>query len=63
MYLWGNASTVDLECRQAEREVEGMTYKPRKFQGHIEKIAASSNAYIALLDDGTVTPACRRKHL
>ncbi len=54
VYLWGNASTVDLDCRQAEREVEGMTYKPRKFQGHIEKIAASSNAYIALLDDGTV---------
>ena len=54
VYLWGNASNVDLEIRQKEREVEGMTYKPRTFQGNVDKIAASSNAYVCLLKDGTV---------
>ena len=54
VYLWGNASNVDLDCRQAEREEEGMDHEPRKYQGNIEKVAVTSNAYICLLKDGTV---------
>ncbi len=54
VYAWGNASVADLDCRNAEREEEGMDHKPRKYQGNIEKIAVTSNAYIALLKDGTV---------
>lgn len=54
VYLWGNSSVTDLDCRNAEREVEGMDHAPRKYQGNIEKVAVTSNAYIALLKDGTV---------
>ena len=54
VYLWGNASNVDLDCRQSEREEEGMDHAPRKYQGNIEKVAVTSNAYICLLKDGTV---------
>lgn len=54
VYLWGNSANADLECRQTEREEEGMTYAPRKFQGNIEKVAVTSNAYVCLLKDGTV---------
>ena len=54
VYLWGNASNVDLDCRQAEKEEEGMGYEPRKYQGNVEKVAVTSNAYICLLKDGTV---------
>ncbi len=54
VYLWGNPSTTDLDCRESEREVEGMDHKPRKYQGNVEKVAVTSNAYIALLKDGTV---------
>lgn len=54
VYLWGNPSITDLECRNAERETEGMDHAPRKYQGNIEKIALTSNTYISLLKDGTV---------
>ena len=54
VYLWGNASNVDLDIRQAEREEEGMDHAPRKFQGNVEKVAVTNNAYICLLKDGTV---------
>ena len=54
VYLWGNASTVDMDVRNKEREVEGMDHEPRQFQGNIEKVALTSNAYICLLKDGTV---------
>ena len=54
LYLWGNASNADLGCRQSERETEGMDHAPRTFQGNIEKIAVTSNAYVCLLKDGTV---------
>lgn len=54
VYLWGNPSITDLDCRNAERETEGMDHAPRKYQGNIEKIALTSNTYIALLKDGTV---------
>lgn len=54
VYLWGNASNADLDCRQKEKEEEGMTYAPRTYQGNIEKVAVTSNAYVCLLKDGTV---------
>lgn len=54
VYLWGNPSITDLECRNAERETEGMDHALRKYQGNIEKIALTSNTYISLLKDGTV---------
>ena len=54
IYLWGNPSTVDMDCRNAEREVEGMDHEPRKYQGNIEKFGLTSNGYICLLKDGTV---------
>ncbi len=54
VYLWGNKSVADLDTRNSEREVEGMDHKPRKYQGNIDKIAVTSNSYIALLKDGTV---------
>ena len=54
VYLWGNASVTDLDCREGEREVEGMDHAPRKFQGNIEKVAVTASSYIALLKDGTV---------
>ena len=54
VYLWGNGSITDLECRSAEREMADMDHEPRKFQGNIDKIAVTANAYVALLKDGTV---------
>lgn len=54
LYLWGNASNADLECRNAEKDDAGMDHAPRQYQGNIEKVSLTANAYICLLKDGTV---------
>lgn len=54
LYLWGNASTADLDCRNAEKDVDGMDHAPRQYQGNIEKVSLTANSYICLLKDGTV---------
>ena len=54
VYLWGNPSGNELECRDKERVAEGEDKTPRQYQGNIEKVAVTEHAYVALLKDGTV---------
>lgn len=55
VYLWGNQSNVDLDVREYEREEDAIDPEnPKVYQGNIEKIATTNNAYVCLLKDGTV---------
>ena len=54
VYLWGNSSGNELQCRDKERVLEGEDKTPRQYQGNIEKVAVTEHAYVALLKDGTV---------